>query len=385
MDSADVVRRGQRSLGGRRQRVSSALRSTPHVAFPGIVGRTHEALACVFGPASTRPFAVRLWDGTTEQPVRKEPPTFTLVLPTPWALREMLLPPSELRLGEAFVRGAFDVEGDLETAVAVGRELQDRLIGRAGVRALAALVRLPRVESELHAAPRASHARWMHAHSLRRDAAAVRAHYEVGNDFYALWLDRRLVYSCAYFKTGRESIDAAQDAKLEHICRKLRLRAGEHLLDIGCGWGALIMYAAARYGVRALGVTLSQAQASLARERIAAAGLADQCSVEVADYRCLPQDRPFDKVVSVGMIEHVGRTQLRAYAKQVRELTAPGGLFLNHGIVAAPEPEGLGAAVARRVWRQGTFIDRYVFPDGELQTSARWCVPARPRDSKRGM
>ncbi|MGQ9927069.1 MAG: class I SAM-dependent methyltransferase, partial [Chloroflexaceae bacterium] len=141
-------------------------------------------------------------------------------------------------------------------------------------------------------------------HSLERDRAAVCHHYDLGNDFYALWLDRRMVYSCAYFPTGDETLDEAQEAKLELICRKLRLRPGERLLDIGCGWGGLICYAAERYGVEALGITLSQAQAQLARERIAAAGLSGRCRVEICDYRQLPPSEVFDKVVSVGMVEH---------------------------------------------------------------------------------
>jgi cyclopropane-fatty-acyl-phospholipid synthase len=198
---------------------------------------------------------------------------------------------------------------------------------------------------------------------------AVRSHYDVGNAFYALWLDRRLVYSCAYFATGIEDLDAAQAAKLDHICRKLRLAPGERLLDIGCGWGGLVQYAAEHYGVQALGITLSQPQAELARERIAAAGLADRCQIEVRDYRDLPPDASFDKIVSVGMVEHVGRRRLPTYFATAWRHLRPGGLFLNHGIAMAASGNGLSSLLSRLMWRRGGFIQRYVFPDGELASS----------------
>ncbi|MBF6591446.1 MAG: class I SAM-dependent methyltransferase, partial [Ktedonobacterales bacterium] len=205
-------------------------------------------------------------------------------------------------------------------------------------------------------------------HSRTRDAAAIRYHYDVGNHFYSLWLDARMVYSCAYFPTGTETLEDAQTAKLEYLCRKLRLRPGERLLDIGCGWGGLMLYAAQRYGVQVLGVTLSEAQATLARNRIVSAGLGDRCRVELRDYRDLNECEPFDKVVSVGMFEHVGRSQLPAYFATAYRLLRPGGLFLNHGIASAyPQPSRLRQRlVARWLLREGAFIQRYVFPDGEL-------------------
>jgi len=191
--------------------------------------------------------------------------------------------------------------------------------------------------------------------SLARDRAAVRHHYDVSNRFYRLVLGPSMVYSCAYFVTPDDTLEAAQDRKLDLICRKLRLAEGERLLDIGCGWGSLLIHAASRYGVRGVGVTLSEPQARLARERVAHAGLEDQVEIRVQDYREIA-DRAFDKIASVGMYEHVGRYELGRYVGAVWNLLRPGGLFLNHGITRLtrhrPEPD--------------PFISRYVFPDGEL-------------------
>jgi cyclopropane-fatty-acyl-phospholipid synthase len=325
------------------------------------------ALATLLGPVAERTYAVRYWDGTVDAPGDR--PRFTIVVKSPGALRRMFLPPSELKLGEGYVRGDVDIEGDLEAAAALGVALERRLGSRRvlmrGVRKLLALPR----DADRAAVRRRRDGLWRigRRHSRGRDRAAVRSHYDVGNDFYALWLDRSMVYSCAYFPTGSEDIDAAQMAKLEHICRKLRLAPGERLLDIGCGWGGLVRYAAAHYGVEALGITLSERQAELANERIRADGLERRCRVEVRDYRDFAAGVTFDKVVSVGMFEHVGRAQLPTYFREAARLTKPGGLFLNHGIVRAPERErGVMRRVRRLLWQEGKFIERYVFPDGEL-------------------
>jgi cyclopropane-fatty-acyl-phospholipid synthase len=205
-------------------------------------------------------------------------------------------------------------------------------------------------------------------HHPSRDRAAIRFHYDVGNDFYALWLDARMVYSCAYYRQPSDSIDEAQRAKLDLICRKLRLRAGDRLLDVGCGWGALIIHAVLHYDVSALGITLSDAQATLARERIAAAGLEQRCRVEIRDYRALPPDAQFDRIASVGMIEHVGADHLDAYFTALHRALAPGGLLLNHGIVSLKEarPAGPLTWLESRLWRRDAFIHQYVFPDGKL-------------------
>jgi len=223
-------------------------------------------------------------------------------------------------------------------------------------------------------------------HSRERDRAAIQYHYDVGNDFYALWLDRHMQYSCGYFPSGSEDLDTAQERKLEHICRKLRLKAGDRVLDIGCGWGGLTRYAARNFGAHVLGVTLSRNQMEYANYEIARADLGDQAQVKLQDYRDLGA-QAFDKIVSVGMFEHVGRGHLPAYFAQVYRLLRPGGLFLNHGIsrrapvvhtasgeaalCCDPPKRSLEASlwqklVERRILGTGTFVWRYIFPDGEL-------------------
>ncbi len=330
------------------------------------VRHTLEILEGLFGPPEGWGFAVRLWDGQVWPSPGASAP-FTLVLTHPGALRQMFRLPLELSLGEAYIYGDFDIEGDIHSAVARLDDLRARVLSP---RELLALFR------RLWALPRGTGPRYRgrgparlrgRRHSLERDREAIRYHYDVGNEFYALWLDRNMTYSCAYFPTGTEDLDTAQERKYELICRKLRLRPGERLLDIGCGWGGLVIYAARRYGVRALGVTLSERQAAYAREWIAREGLEGQVEVALQDYREL-KDASFDKVVSVGMFEHVGEAHLPEYFRQVYRLLKPGGLFLNHGISRhpGPRPRGWEAFVDRYVVGSGSFIQRYIFPDGEL-------------------
>lgn len=328
-------------------------------------------IALVFGPVAARTFDVRYWDGTVEHGGAATT-GFRLGVNRPGALRRMLLPPSELSIVESHLSGDVDIDGALESAMGLADEIGARVKSpRVLVRLLRHLVALPRRDAADDVRVARSDAVVEPVgkpHDPSRDRAAIRFHYDVGNDFYALWLDQRMVYSCAYFRSDTDSIDEAQRAKLDLVCRKLRLRPGHRLLDVGCGWGALIIHAAQHYGVNALGITLSDAQASLARARIAAAGLADRCRVEIRDYRALPADMQFDRIASVGMIEHVGADHLAAYFAALHRALVPGGLLLNHGIVSLEEaqPRGPLTWAADRLWRRDAFIHQYVFPDGRL-------------------
>jgi cyclopropane-fatty-acyl-phospholipid synthase len=310
--------------------------------FTDAVVHSQRALDALFGPAAERKFDVRYWDGTVDRAGAANP-AFALCINRPGALRRMLLPPNELAIVEAYLCGDVDVDGDLEAAAVLGDEINARVGSpRALARVLRHVAALPRHDAatQIHIAgvqrARSSHTvnRAGAQHAPERDRAAIQYHYDVGNDFYAMWLDQRMVYSCAYFQSPNDALDDAQAAKLELICRKLRLHPGERFLDVGCGWGALIMHAAAKHGVRALGITLSEAQAKLVRERIAAAGLQDRCRVEIRDYRELPADAQFDKIASVGMVEHVGVPKLPVYFGVLYRVLAPAGLLLNHGIVS---------------------------------------------------
>lgn len=238
-------------------------------------------------------------------------------------------------------------------------------------RAVARLaVRLPRPPSA--SGPRRRRGSWSRAHSLRRDREAIAFHYDVGNDFYRTFLDERLVYSCAYFAADDDgdpgvvqdaALDRAQVRKLDLVCRKLGLRPGQQLLDVGCGWGALVLHAAQHHGVEAVGVTLSTRQAEFARAAVAERGLRDRVDIRVADYREVSGE--FDAVASVGMVEHVGPQHLAEYFRRLHELTRPGGRLLNHGITTG------GRGVVRDFARErDTFIGRHVFPDGALVPSS---------------
>ena len=300
---------------------------------------------------------MRFWDGSEVPPPPTADDELTLVVRDPVALAYALRQPNELGFGRAWVTGALDVDGDLERGLALRDRFGGlRLSAADRLAALRAVARLGAVRLRGPAVP-ASEAPVGRGrrHSLDRDRVAVRHHYDVSNAFYRMVLGPTMVYSCAYFTSPDNTLEEAQTRKLETICRKLRLRAGDRLLDIGCGWGALVLHAAREHGARAVGVTLSEPQAELARERIRDAGLSDRCEIRVADYREV-DDGPYDKVSSVEMYEHVGRAQLGEYVGRVTRLLRKGGLFLNHGIVRA-QP---------RLWDKHSFIARYVFPDGEL-------------------
>ncbi len=319
---------------------------------------TLDTLELLFTGDAAQQVRVRLWDGTYWPDDTPRPAT--LVLKHPGALRAMLLPGTEVGLGEAYLYDDFDIEGNVESVFG----LADALTGnapdwRTKLHVGSGLTRLPAGEHKRQG--RRGPARLSgRKHSVERDRQAVTYHYNVSNDFYALWLDRRMVYSCAYFHSSDDDLDTAQEQKLEHICRKLRLKPGQRLLDIGCGWGGLVIYAAQHYGVDATGITLSQPQADLANRRIASANLSDRCRVEVRDYREVAPDNSngYDALVSVGMFEHVGAAKLPSYFDRAWQLLKPGGVFLNHGIASRATDLNQGGP---------SFSNTYVFPDGELR------------------
>jgi cyclopropane-fatty-acyl-phospholipid synthase len=304
----------------------------------------------VFGDEFARRFAVQLWDGTRIP--ASEHADFTLVINSPGALRAAFAPPVDLNAGRAFAAGLLDCDGDVESAVDVLLNATRRIRLSTLPRLFGLLRRLPK-----ESLPTLRQAR-LHGkrHSKARDREAIGFHYDQPVAFYQTFLDRAMVYSCAYFDDGITSLDDAQTAKLDLILRKLRLQPGERFLDIGCGWGALVI-AAARRGARALGVTLSVEQYAEAQRRIEAEGLTDLARVVLLDYRELGELR-FDKIASIGMFEHVGREKLPEYFKTVYGLLEPGGLFLNHGIS--------DESMDPRQGRIGGFVGHFVFPDGDL-------------------
>jgi cyclopropane-fatty-acyl-phospholipid synthase len=313
-------------------------------ALGGIAGGRLQAL----------PFTLRFWDGST---LAGESPTPVTVVRSPKALAYLLRAPNQIGLARAWVTGVLDVEGDLGAVLAarnrfngIALSAADRLkLVAAALRAAPSVLVQPAPIPGIEAAPRGRR------HSLARDRTAVRHHYNVSNNFYRLLLGPSMTYSCAYFETPQTTLEEAQERKHELICRKLRLVPGERLLDIGCGWGSLLLHAASRHAARCVGVTLSESQAQLARKRVREQGLSDLVEIRIADYREI-SDGPFDKIASVGMYEHVGLAELGRYAQAVAALLRPGGLFLNHGI----------ARLASEQSSPDTFINRYIFPDGEL-------------------
>jgi cyclopropane-fatty-acyl-phospholipid synthase len=297
--------------------------------------RSEQILDQLFPPP--RRFGVRLWDGSDLSSV--DHPAFSLVLNHPGALRRMFKPPLELSMGEAFIRGDFEIEGDIFLAFPLIDAISERAFDLKEVSQLAReVLSLPKPLTAQTTERGPAHLSGIR-HSRQRDRAAIQYHYDVGNEFYALWLDRHMQYSSAYFPTGKEDLDTAQEHKLELICRKLHLKPGERLLDIGCGWGGLAMYAAEKYGVDVLGITLSEKQAQYANEHILQAQLGQRVSVRLEDYRDLEAES-FDKIVSVGMFEHVGVSHLPEYFTQAYRLLKPGGLFLNQGISRRPAVDG---------------------------------------------
>ena len=308
--------------------------------------------------------ALRLWSDATQsfgKCVGQVAPSFTLVLRDPTVLRDLVLKRGPIPLADAYFHGRLDVEGDLYAALGLKQHFQNlTLTGRERAGLLVDALRLAFMPAR-KIAPAGyvpTTRQFTHNHTLESDREAISHHYDVSNDFYKLFLDERMVYSCAYFHSPDDTLETAQAQKLDHICRKLRLQPGERFLDIGCGWGALVIWAAKHYGVQAHGVTLSKEQLAEAKARIAAEGLEDRITVELRDYRALEGQGVYDKVSSVGMFEHVGLANLPQYNATVHRVLKPNGLFLNHGITH--EEDGWQKSVDTE------FINRYVFPDGEL-------------------
>jgi cyclopropane-fatty-acyl-phospholipid synthase len=295
-----------------------------------------------------RPFSISWWDGAVTPSTTGGGPVVTVR--SPRALGHALRAPGQLGIGRAYVSGEITVS-DLDEAIRILRSWSPPpLDGAARRRLLLAAVKAHGV-GLLPPPPKTELKPQGQRHSPKRDARAVRYHYDVSNEFFALFLDRSMTYSCAIFSRGAKTLEEAQETKLELVCRKLGLREGERVLDVGCGWGSFAIHAAGRYGVSVLAVTLSAPQAELARERVAAAGLSDRVDVQVMDWRELSGS--FDAISSIGMVEHVGSRQIDAYAAQLAGLLAPGGRLLNHGIARLRhgDPEA------------GPFSERYVFPD----------------------
>ena len=300
----------------------------------------------------SRPFHVRFWDGAAAAATVGDAPTFFVRRPA--ALAHFLTAPGALGLGRAYVDGSLAVD-DLDGAFLVVDDWEPPALGvvdraRLGVAIAAAaapggIPRRPAIELILRG----------QRHSAERDAAAVRYHYDVGNDFFALFLDESMTYSCAIFSKGAQTLEEAQRVKLELVASKLELRPGMRVLDVGCGWGSFAIHAAREHGVNVTGITLSEPQAELARRRVKDAGVAELVEIRVADYRQL-QPSSFDAIASIGMSEHVGDVQIDRYARSLFALLRPGGVLLNHAIAALdPDSEPL----------EDLFSTRYVFPDGE--------------------
>ena len=318
---------------------------------------------------SPRQFDIRLWDGTLMRADQHTGSPITLRITSPGAVRRMFRLPLEFSLAEAYMRGDFEVEGSLiDMFDRISHVMDSPRLARQLPSLAAQWARLPN-DPPSRDIERSSAQLSGGVHSKERDKAALQYHYDVGNDFYALWLGPRMVYTCAYFKSGTEDIDTAQGQKLDHICHKLRLKPGERVLDIGCGWGGFVIHAAQHYGVQAVGVTLAERQHAFANQRIRELGLQSQVEVRLMDYRDLG-DEQFDKLVSIGMFEAVGKSHMPEYFRHAFRLLKTHGVFLNHGITAyrldTQRKTGLRKLLDDALIGAGKFGNKYIFPDGEL-------------------
>jgi len=300
-------------------------------------------------------FVIHLWNDSKLR-IGNDFAEFTLKIKDASVLRDLILFRDPVRLAEAYFDGSIEVDGDFNAALGLRHYLEKLELPLSKKLNLALKVLL------LNKQQSSQPIKFARDGELPRQNGreTIAFHYDLSNDFYQLWLDKRMIYSCAYFEHPQQSLEQAQCNKLDYICRKLRLQPGEHFLDIGCGWGALACWAAKHYGVRAHGITLSQSQYEHAHSEVIKQNLQGQVTIELRDYRELPLSASYDKISSIGMFEHVGLKNLPTYFSIVNHLLKPNGLFLNHGITT--DESGWGQCVSSR------FINRHVFPDGELET-----------------
>lgn len=306
--------------------------------------RTRDLIHGILSRMTGASFAVRYWDGA-QVTYGTEPPEFVLHLRSERVCRE-LLGNLNVGFGEAYMSGAIEVEGDLQ------KLLRLTFVGGPEITGLG---RREKVRLALAA--------WRQRGSVTRARKNVALHYDLGNDFFKLWLGNEMAYSCAYFHSPQDDLDTAQEQKFRHICAKLRLRPGDRLLDIGCGWGGFLVHAARHHGIRGVGVTLSQAQKDAADQRVAAHGLSDRVTIRLVDYRELPEDGGFDRIVSIGMFEHVGKRHISDYVRHTRRLLAEDGVGVLHTI-------GRREAAPANPW-----LTKYIFPGAYFPTLADLATP----------
>ncbi len=304
-----------------------------------------------------RDFALRFWDGTVIEPDAGQAARFTLVFNHSGAVRQMFWPFNKAAMGEAYIYDDFDIEGDIQAFFELTKYLLERrfsVFERLGLfRRMLAMPNTPRPRTGRQGAQLQGGMR-----SADRDRQAIEYHYDgPPSEFFALFLDRYMQYTCGYFANENESIDQAQERKLDYVCRKLRLKPGERLIDFGCGWGGLITFAAKNYGVKAVGVSISKEQIRWTNREIEKMGVGDRCRIEYLDYRKVPESEPFDKAVSVGFMEHLGEKMMPTFFSKVWRLLRHQGLYLHHAITYRPN-------TPFPAWR--AFALKYVFPDGEL-------------------